>query len=136
MTVVTEHRDHNLHCNHRETAFDRSKNSKSYTTEARREKTRVQIYCSSQSTRLLRKTPNQKILRHEPGKQKPRTFFECGKTTQNGNYKHRLNARTSSSLQIPRASKIPRIVVPRRVQQQDQATITIRKTRRKKNSNK
>jgi hypothetical protein len=75
-------------------------------------------------------------LRHEPGKQKPRTFFECGKTTQNGNYKHRLNARTSSSLQIPRASKIPRIVVPRRVQQQDQATITIRKTRRKKNSNK
>ncbi len=45
----------------------------------------------------------------------------------NGNYKHRLNARTSSSLQIPRASKIPRIRVPRRIQQQEQATITTQK---------
>jgi hypothetical protein len=39
----------------------------------------------------------------------------------NGNYKHRLNPRTSSSLQIPRASKIPRIVVPRRIHQQEQS---------------
>jgi hypothetical protein len=47
--------------------------------------------------------------------------------------KHRLNARTSSSLQIPRATKIPRILVARRIQQrQEQATITIQKQEEKR----
>jgi hypothetical protein len=56
----------------------------------------------------------------------PSSNVERPPCRNNGNYKHRLNAQTSSSLQIPR------IVVPRRIQQQEQATITIQKQEEKR----
>lgn len=135
MTVVTEYRDHNLHCNHRETAFDTSKNSKSYTTEARREKTRVQLFIvhhnPPESFEKLQ-TKNICEMNRANKNPAPSSNVERLRGRNNGNYKHPLNARTSSSLQIPRASKIPRILVPRRIQQQEQATITIQEQEEKR----
>lgn len=135
MTVVTEYRDHNLHCNHRETAFDTSKNTKSYTTETRREKTRVQLFIvhhnPPESFEKLQTKKNREMSRANKNPA-PSSNAERPRCRNNGNYKHRLNARISSSLQIPSASKIPRILVLRRIQQQEQATSAIQKQEEKK----